>query len=100
MNPTLIVTLTPREAKKEGITLPVTRAFPLGSASYETVYAPVIRDMERGSIPYAIVNEGMRDGHQQAAVWRGKPPKPKRTAHEFRAQLYRDPIRNPKLPTP
>jgi hypothetical protein len=25
-----------------------------------------------------------------AAVWRGQPPKPARTSHQFRAQLYRD----------
>jgi hypothetical protein len=90
MNPTLIVPLTIREAKEAKITLPVTRPYPLCPATHQTVYKPVIQDLSRSGIPYAIVIESDANGRTLAAVWRGNPPKPKRTAHQFRAELHRD----------
>lgn len=103
MNSTLIVPLTICEAKAAKITSPVTRSYPDTEANRKAIFEPVLADFERDGIPSSIVIERYQHGIPIAAVWRGKPPKPKRTSHQFRAELYRGqplkPIRNAQTPT-
>jgi hypothetical protein len=51
---------------------------------------PVLSDFAGTGIPVALVIERYIGSTAIAAVWRGHPPKPARTSHQFRAQLYRD----------
>jgi len=87
-NPTLIVLLTKKEAQAAGITLPVTRAYVLNDATVQHYFAPVIHDMKAQGTPHAIVIERETKHEKKAAVWRGNPPIPARTSHQFRRENY------------
>jgi hypothetical protein len=82
--------LTAKEAKKAKIGTPVTRPYPCTEANRKTIFMPVLSDFARSGIPVALVIERYIGSTAIAAVWRGHPPKPARTSHQFRAQLYRD----------
>jgi hypothetical protein len=79
-----------KEAKKAKIGTPVTRPYPFTEANRRSIFMPVLSDFARSGIPVALVIERYIGSTAIAAVWRGHPPKPARTSHQFRAQLYRD----------
>jgi hypothetical protein len=82
--------LTAKEAKKAKIGTPVTRPYPFTEANRRSIFMPVLSDFAGTGIPVALVIERYIGSTAIAAVWRGHPPKPARTSHQFRAQLYRD----------
>jgi hypothetical protein len=82
--------LTAKEAKKAKIGTPVTRPYPFTEANRRSIFMPVLSDFAGTGIPVALVIERYVGSTAIAAVWRGHPPKPARTSHQFRAQLYRD----------
>ena len=82
--------LTAKDAKKANIGTPVTRPYPFTEANRRSIFMPVLSDFAGTGIPVALVIERYIGSTAIAAVWRGHPPKPARTSHQFRAQLYRD----------
>ena len=90
MTSDLTLVLTAKEAKKAGISTPVTRPYPDTEANRRTIFAPVLADFAGTGIPVALVIERYVGRTAIAAVYRGRPPKAARTSHQFRAQLYRD----------
>ncbi len=84
---TAISLLSKKEARAAKITLPVTRTEILTEATIDALDAERAR-FEANGIPAAIVLEKETQRAQHIALWRGKPPRPARTAHQFRRQSY------------